>query len=119
MTEYIIDYEKLPLKWRDGYGLNDVDLVERLIRCRDCEYFKGYKEDDPNCVPYCDNESNLGDVGPNDYCSGAELKKPKVKTFCRNCKHFGIDGKPGCSKFGFTAESMADGIGFCYWGERS
>ena len=40
-------------------------------------------------------------------------------SFCRSCRHFGIDGKPGCGKFGFTEESMKDGIGFCYWGDRA
>lgn len=39
MSEYIIDYESVPLKWRDGYGLSDIDLTEEIVRCRDCVYF--------------------------------------------------------------------------------
>ena len=42
----------------------------------------------------------------------------KAIVFCRTCRHFGIDGKPYCSKFGFYDERMEDGKGFCYWGER-
>ena len=46
-------------------------------------------------------------------------KRPHPQAYCRSCRHFGIDGKPGCSKFGFAEESMKDGKGFCYWGERA
>ena len=38
--------------------------------------------------------------------------------FCRMCRCFGKDGKPFCTKFDFFDESMLDGKGFCYWGER-
>lgn len=38
MAEYIVDYELIPLKWREGYGLSDVDLTEEVVRCRDCAY---------------------------------------------------------------------------------
>lgn len=38
MAEYIVDYELIPLKWRDGYGLSDIDLTEEIVRCRDCKY---------------------------------------------------------------------------------
>ena len=39
MSEYIVDYELIPLKWRDGYGLSDIDLTDEIVRCRDCEYY--------------------------------------------------------------------------------
>ena len=39
MSEYIVDYELIPLKWRDGYGLSDIDLTEEIVRCRDCVYW--------------------------------------------------------------------------------
>ncbi len=42
MSEYIVDYEQIPLKWRDGYGLSDVDLTEEIVRCRDCAEYEPY-----------------------------------------------------------------------------
>lgn len=33
-----MDYELIPLKWRDGYGLSDIDLTDEIVRCMDCVY---------------------------------------------------------------------------------
>lgn len=68
MSEYIVDYELIPLKWREGYGLSDVDLTEEIVRCRDCKHRFG-------CVHFIEIQQEDGDgdmirceTSPDGYC---------------------------------------------------
>lgn len=74
MAEYIVDYEQIPLKWRDGYGLSDLDLKEEIVRCRDCKlcderYGRLLCRRDMSC-----DEIAL-DVEPDGFCSWACRKE--------------------------------------------
>lgn len=75
MSEYIIDYELIPLKWRDGYGLSDTELAEEIVRCRDCIYYKPDPEPiDPGWPMMCER---TGDdmVEPYGFCAWAERRE--------------------------------------------
>lgn len=67
MSEYIIDYELIPLKWRDGYGLSDTELTEEIVRCRDCKFCMAYM-----AGTYCDYMAHS--VEPDGFCAWAERR---------------------------------------------
>ena len=80
MSEYIVDYELIPLKWRDGYGLSDIDLTEEIVRCRDCVHAE--PEGEPprkGCegLLWCDylTEGIGFSVLPHNFCAWAERKE--------------------------------------------
>ena len=78
MSEYIIDYELIPLKWRDGYGLSDIDLTEEIVRCCDCKHYYEAENYHPNgnyvrrCCKYFDTYND--EVEPDGYCKWGERK---------------------------------------------
>lgn len=69
MTEYIVDYELIPLKWRDGFGLSDVDLTEEVVRCKDCVY--NAKDTDGLCYRFDHEHFNQ----PDGFCSWGKRKE--------------------------------------------
>ena len=75
MSEYIIDYELIPLKWRDGYGLSDIDLTEEIVRCRDCIHYKPYRTHQHGMMNRChDEHGHTHKRDESDFCSRGERR---------------------------------------------
>lgn len=73
MSEYIVDYELIPLKWRDGYGLSDIDLTEEIVRCRDCKRCVRYETWNPEGEAF--NCNHWGsDTEPDGFCKWGERR---------------------------------------------
>ena len=83
MSEYIVDYELIPLKWRDGYGLSDIDLTDEIVRCRDCDFSHEDELGNLRCHGpltepwdyYNDEPSDGVKVEPDGFCKWAERKE--------------------------------------------
>ena len=79
MSEYIVDYDLIPLKWRDGYGLSDIDLTEEIVRCRDCEHYYEAEEYHPQgnydrrCCKYFVTYDD--EVEPDGFCAWGKRKE--------------------------------------------
>ena len=80
MSEYIIDYELIPLKWRDGYGLSDTELTEEIVRCGDCANFDA-KRDGCWWFAHAERQPDYSwadepsDVEPDGFCAWAQRKE--------------------------------------------
>ena len=71
MSEYIVDYELIPLKWRDGYGLSDIDLTDEIVRCLACRNFTNDSEHGAWCNWFMRSLRDDYDG----YCAWAERKE--------------------------------------------
>ena len=148
MSEFIVDYELIPLKWRDGYGLSDIDLTDEIVRCRDCVHAE--PEGEPprkGCegLLWCDylteGGGRMSEYKPTEYVvdfgdyrsnqfvrlnmalieqNGAKLGERIVR--CRDCVYYDVTGEEhrlySDKVYCEKLWKYVEPNGFCAWGAR-